>query len=170
MRPIVIHAVVSGLALSVVLGALLLAALRANAEIMLNDYPPDIKAKWGPMTVHTRRQRWFAAGLFLVAILAVVAWSLQTLPPVAARQLTFASAFAYFAIMFGIFNAFDWLVIDCGLVYYQPRFMVLPGTEGMAGYRDYRFHFRGFLIGIPVVLLASALAAAVVPALLRARS
>ena len=168
MRPLVTHAVVSGLALSVVLGALLLAVIRANAEIMLNDYPPDIKAKWGPMTVRTKRQRWLAGGTFLVAILAIVAWSLQTLPAFAARELTFASAFAHFAIMFGIFNAFDWLVIDCGLVYYQPRFVILPGTEGMAGYRDYRFHFRGFLIGIPVVLLASALAAAVVSTLLHA--
>jgi hypothetical protein len=26
--------------------------------------------------------------------------------------------------------------------------MVLPGTEGMAGYRDYRFHFIGFLKGL----------------------
>jgi hypothetical protein len=26
--------------------------------------------------------------------------------------------------------------------------MVLPGTEGMAGYRDYRFHFVGFLKGL----------------------
>jgi hypothetical protein len=26
--------------------------------------------------------------------------------------------------------------------------MVLPGTEGMAGYRDYRFHFLGFLKGL----------------------
>lgn len=109
-------------------------------------------------------------GGFLVAILAIVAWSLRTLPAFAPRELTFASAFARCAIMFGIVNASGWLAIDCGLVYCQPRFVVLPGTEGMAGYRDYRFHFRGFLIGIPVVLLASALAAAVVSLLLRARS
>lgn len=168
MRPIVTHAVVSGLVLSVALGALLLAILRANAEILLNDYPPDVKAKWGPMTSRTKRQRWIAAGMFLIAILAIVAWSLRTLPAFLARELTFTSAFAHFAIMFGTVNAFDWLVIDCGLVYWQPGFVVLPGTEGLNGYRDYRFHFRGFLIGIPVVLLGSALAASVVYVLLRA--
>lgn len=169
MLSIITHALVSGLALSVTLGALLLAVLRANAEIMLNDYPPDIKAKWGPMTARTRRQRWLAAAVFLLAILAIVAWSLETLPAFATRDLTFPSAFAYFAIMFGTFNVFDWLVIDCGLIYWQPQFAVLPGTEGMAGYRDYRFHFRGFLIGIPVILLASAFAAALL-SLLRAGS
>ena len=164
MQPIVTHALVSGLALSVALGALLLAVLRANAEIMLNDYPPDIRAKWGPMSPRTKRQRWIVAGIFLVAILTIVAWSLRTLPAFVARALTFPSAFTYFAIMFGTFNVFDWLVIDCGLIYWQPRFAVLPGTEGLKGYRDYRFHFRGFLVGIPVVLLGSALAAAVVSA------
>jgi hypothetical protein len=63
MRPIVTHAVVADLALSLVLGALLLAVVRANGAIMLNDYPPDIKAKWGPMTARAKRQRWLAAGV-----------------------------------------------------------------------------------------------------------
>jgi len=38
----------------------------------------------------------------------------------------------------------DWLIF-CTI---QPRRIVLPGTEGMAGYRDYRFHFIGFLKGL----------------------
>ena len=61
--------------------------------------------------------------------------------------------------MFGTFNALDCLVIDCGLVYWKPRFIVLPGTEGLAGYDDYTFHFRGLLIGFPLVLLRSAIVA-----------
>ena len=162
MQPILAHALVSGLTLSCILGLLLLVTLRINAEILLNDYPPDIRARWGPMTARAKRQRVFIACGFLIIILAVVSESLLTLPGVAVRELTFATAFAYFAVMFGTFNAFDWLVIDCALVYWQPRFAVLPGTEGMAGYRDYRFHFRGFLLGIPVVAFASALAAGVV--------
>jgi hypothetical protein len=47
--------------LNVILGALLLAVVRANAAIMLNDDPLDIKAKWGPMTARAKRQRWLAA-------------------------------------------------------------------------------------------------------------
>jgi hypothetical protein len=161
VRSIVLHALVWGLVLSVVLSGLLLAIMRANPEIMLNDFPPDIKAKWGPMTARTKRQRLVAAGILLVALLTIVAASLATLPAFTTRQLTFACAFMYFVTMFGTFNVFDWLVLDYGLVYWQPRFVVLPGTEGMAGYRNYRFHFQGFLLGIPVVLLGSALAAGV---------
>ena len=161
MWSIVAHALAFGLLLSALLVALLLAVLRTNAEIMLNDYPADIKAKWGPMTERTKRQRTVVVGIFAIVGLAVVAWSLSAVPALVGRDVTFGVAFAHFAIMFGTFNMLDWAVLDCGLVYWQPSFMVLPGTEGMAGYRSYRFHFRGFLIGIPLVLAVSAPIAAI---------
>ena len=162
MGSVAIHALSSGLVLSVSLAALLLIVLRANPEIMLNDYPPDVKAKWGPMTERSRRQRTLVIAVVLVVLLGVVAWSLKALPRVDAGDVSFRVAFVHFAIMFGTFNLFDWLLLDWPLVYWQPRFMVLPGTEGLSGYSDYWFHFRGFLIGIPIVLAASALFAAVV--------
>ena len=162
MRPLIAHAFEFGLVLSAILFGLLLLILRANPEIMLNDYPADIKARWGPMTDRTKRQRVAVAAIFLVVILGVVAWSLQSLPAPVKHDVTFTSAFVHFAIMFGTFNVLDWLVLDWGLVYWQPRFMVLPGTEGMAGYKDYWFHFRGFLIGIPIILAISAVGAVIV--------
>ena len=61
----------------------------------------------------------------------------------------FLPAFVYGFIAVFVFNLFDLLVLDwllfCTI---QPRMMVLPGTQGMAGYRDYRFHFIGFLKGL----------------------
>ncbi len=162
MRAIVTHSLEYGVVLSIVLFGLLLVVLRVNPEIMLNDYPPDIRVKWGPMADRTKRQRVLVAILFLVTILSIVAWSIRSLPALTAGDVTFAIAFAHFAIMFGTFNLRDWLVLDWGLVHWQPRFVVLPGTEGMAGYGNHWFHFRGFLIGIPIVLAGSALCAAVV--------
>jgi hypothetical protein len=38
--------------------------------------------------------------------------------------------------------------------------MVLPGTQGMAGYRDYRFHFVGFLKGLGFCLFGGLVIAA----------
>jgi hypothetical protein len=162
MRPIITHALEFGLVLSGVLVGLLLLILRVNPEIMLNDYPPDIRGKWGSMTEKTKRQRVVAAGILLLAGLGVVMWSLKSLYALGASTVTFAAAFVHFAIMFGTFNVLDWLVLDWSLVYWQPRFVVLPGTEGMPGYRSYWFHFRGFLIGIPIVLTGSALCAVIV--------
>ena len=128
MWPIVTHALGFGLVLSGILFALLLVVLRANAEIMLKDYPPDIKAKWGSMSERTKRQRLAVAVIFVCALLGVVVWSLETLPAFVTRDMTFASAFAYFAIVFGTVTVLDCVVLDWGLVYWQPRFVVLPGT------------------------------------------
>jgi len=65
------------------------------------------------------------------------------------RLLYFVSAFVFSGIILLVFNLFDLLILDwlffCTI---QPRSMVLPGTEGMAAYCDYRFHFIGFLKGM----------------------
>jgi len=33
--------------------------------------------------------------------------------------------------------------------------VILPGTEGMAGYKDYGFHFKAFLRGTALCFIAS---------------
>jgi hypothetical protein len=163
MWPIVTHALEFGLVLSAVLFVALLLVLRANPEIMLKDFPPDIQAKWGPMTEHAKHQRVLVAILLLIIILGVVAGSINSLPGLAAGNVTFATALVHFLVMFGTFSLLDWLVLDwLIIVRWQPSFIVLPGTEGMAGYSNYWFHFRGFLIGIPIVVAGSALFAAIV--------
>lgn len=43
----------------------------------------------------------------------------------------------------------------------KPRFMILPGTEGMAGYSDYKFHFRKFLNGIVFTFILSGIVTAI---------
>lgn len=158
--PIVQHALLWGLILSAVLFAGVLALLRFNPEIMLQDYPPDIRAKHGPMSERTRRQRLPAGILFLVILLALVAGSLLRLPEITGGDVGFRAAFVHLATMFSLFNVLDWLVMDwLIMVRFQPRFVVLPGTEGLAGYRSYWFHFRGFLIGLPISLVAALLLA-----------
>ena len=42
---------------------------------------------------------------------------------------------------------------------WRPRVIVLPGTEGLAGYGDYGFHFRGFLKGLVFCFAAGLLTA-----------
>lgn len=55
-----------------------------------------------------------------------------------------------------VFNLFDLLVLDwLIMVRIQPKFIILPGTEGMKIYNDYSFHFRGFLKGTVLTFLTS---------------
>ncbi len=157
MPPIIVPAFGWGLVLSAVLFAVLLGVLRANPEIMLNDYPPDVRARWGPISPRSRRQRTWVALLIFALLALIVFLSTRALPRTANGRIPFVTAFVHFLVMLGTFNVLDWLALDWPLVYWRPRFLVLPGTEGMAGYSSYWFHFRGFLIGLPIITVGSAL-------------
>ena len=162
---IIRHALAYGGVLSGISCVLLLGILWINPEIMLNDYPPDIQAKHGPMSERSKRQRIPVAVLLGAAGLSIVAASFVEVRANSGGHIPFLSAFVHLFVMFFLFNLVDLLILDWPLVALLPAFVVLPGTEGLAGYRDYGFHFRGFLIGTVLILVTSILMAGVVTAL-----
>jgi hypothetical protein len=163
--PVVRHALLYGGLLSAILCVLLLGVLWLNPEIMLNDYPPDVREKHGPMSERSKRQRLPVAVAIGAVALAIVVRSFSAVRADARGDISFVTAFVHLFVMFSVFNVVDLLLLDWPLVAIGPRFMVLPGTEGLAGYKDYRFHLRGFLIGTFLILVASGLMAGVVAAL-----
>jgi hypothetical protein len=141
-------ALVYGLVLSAALTILMIISGAIALDMWVGDYPADIRQKYGPMSHRARRLRpFFATAIFAVVLVVLFLglFDLRTGLGVAA----WIPALAFGALTLLVFNLFDLLVLDwlffCTI---QPRAMVLPGTEGMAGYRDYRFHFIGFLKGL----------------------
>ena len=66
----------------------------------------------------------------------------------AAAQTSFFAVLIYVFIIGMMWNAIDLLVMDWLLVCsITPKIVVIEGTEGCKGYKDYMFHFKGFLIG-----------------------
>jgi len=163
--PVISHALLYGGVLSAVMVVLVLALLRINPEILLNDYPPDIQEKYGPMSERSKRQRIPAATVIGAMVLGVVVASFSAVREQGAGHISFLTAFVHLFVMFSVFNVVDLLLLDWLLVAIGPRWVVLPGTEGSAGYKDYWFHFRGFLIGTALILAASGLMAVVIAAL-----
>jgi len=150
------HGFVYGLVLSVIFTIVLLGAVFVNTEIMLNDYPPDVKKAYGAeKNPKTRGQKRVFSLLFLAALFGVLCYSMVDLGRT--TELNFLNLFTLIFVEVFTFNLWDLLVIDW-LIFntIQPKFIFLAGTEGMAGYKDYFFHFKGFLIGI-VFSLVSAL-------------
>jgi hypothetical protein len=163
--PIISHALTYGVILSAVLFTLFLGLVRINPEIMLKDYPPDVQAKYGPMSDRSKRQRIPVAIVFLVVLLGIVIQSLIGVRTNTGDDIPFQVAFLHLFVMFSLFNLLDWLVLDWLIVVtIRPRFLIIPGTEGLAGYADYGFHFRGFLIGSVITFFSSLLVAGVVAA------
>ncbi len=128
---------------------------RINAEMLLNDYPPDIRAKFGPMSSETRITAKIASMPLLVLLLSVIVAALVQLRQTTG-ELTFINTFIVVLLIFQVWNLLDLLVLDWFiLMTLRPHFMILPGTEGLAGYQDYRFHFRKFINGMVLTMVLS---------------
>lgn len=152
------HSLIYGLILTALLMVIMLASLAWNPAIWAGDYPPDIKARFGPLDARTQRQRWIVAAPFFLLLIGVPTAAVLALPAAGVSLSFMTVAACAFGVVF-VFNLFDLLVLDWLLfVTWQPRWIVLPGTAGMAGYRDYGFHFRGFLIGLTLCAFAGLVA------------
>jgi hypothetical protein len=165
LASILYHSIFYGLLLSVGLSLLIFASLHINAEMWLQDYPPDVRAKFGPMSATAKRQRAWLAVPFFLYLLGVLTFSILRLAPLLGA-LTYTAVFVHTFVVLFTFNLFDLLIVDwLILLTWRPQFMILPGTEGMAGYTDYRFHFLGFLKGTAGIVVASLVIATLVVAL-----
>ena len=85
---------------------------------------------------------------FLLVLLAFPIYATFTFQSQGNGEAGFSNLWLY---AFGIaiaFNLWDWLVLDwlifCTIT---PKQFIIPGSEGHPAYKDYAFHFRGFLIG-----------------------
>jgi hypothetical protein len=132
-----------------------------NPRLMLQDYPPAIQAAVPPRSAEEKRLATWLGMPFLIILLFFPIYAtfiFQTRSSAGFLQLwlyAFGIAFA--------FNLWDWLVLDwlvfCTLT---PRWFVIPGSEGHPAYKDYGFHFRGFVIGTAFSAVAGLIAAGIV--------
>lgn len=115
---------------------------------MLHDYPEDIKkaaALPEPTEEQNRNAKLFeVVGSFVIFVLLIVFGIVQF----SGERVSFLSVFGFVFIIAMFWNVVDLLIMDwliiCSIT---PRWVVIEGTEGCKGYKDYMFHFKGFLIG-----------------------
>ncbi len=142
--------------LNVLLSGILLTAVAINPEMMVQDYPPDIREKSGPKSDKAKRQSILLTISFFFVIIGLVVRSNQTLKRENGGTLSFKAATANSYLLFLAFWLFDLTILDW-LIFVKntPDFFVLPGTEGMAGYDDYLFHLTTALPALPLMLIPS---------------
>jgi len=153
---VVVYGAIASLLLSAVLPIMGL----VNPRLMLQDYPKDIQAAVPPKTDQEKRQTLYWSLPFWVILLGF---------PVAAAlsaKATHQGFLEIFLSAFGVIflsNLVDWLILDWLIICtITPKFVVLPGTEGMAGYKNYAMHFRGFLIGTALSVVVGLIIAGIV--------
>ena len=64
------------------------------------------------------------------------------------EKTTFLNMLGFIFIIVMMWNVIDLVLMDCLIVCtITPKWVVIEGTEGCKGYKDYMFHFKGFMIG-----------------------
>ncbi|NME98917.1 nitroreductase [Aneurinibacillus aneurinilyticus] len=133
-----------GTILSFVFLAILLVSLYYNPRIWLLDYPKDIQKVAEARTKKENRQ-FYVIGTIIMSLIAV---PFITSIYFEGNEITFLKAFLHLYIVFFMVSLADLIILDW-LIFclITPNFIIIPGTKGAKGYKDYLFHFIGFLKG-----------------------
>ena len=157
------NGVVYGTVLSLFMSVAFLGIAYLNPEIWLGDYPPDIRERYGPMSIKARRQRMLAGIPVVSFLLGTIVFSTVRLAQGDGGDSAFFAVLLGTFLMLLVFNVVDLVILDWLIfVTIRPRMIVLSGTEGMEGYHDYGFHFRAFLKGVVGSFAASLVVAGIV--------
>lgn len=143
MSDVLGSSVLHGLALGAVMTVVTVASLRQNPLIWLDDAPPDVRKRFGPIDARTRREKRTWGIVVAVALVATFAHLVAGVHHLG----TFATFVAAY-VAFQTFNLYDALVIDVPLVVLRPHWAFPDGAADAPSYRDARWHVRNWLVGV----------------------
>jgi hypothetical protein len=148
---------IDGTILSLLMSVIVFGSLIYNPRLWLQDYPAEIRAKVPPLTPTEKRGQRLLMIPFLLVMLGIPLYSTYLLRMENGGTISFLSAYLNIFFVLNFFNLFDAVVIDAlVLAGLQPKFVTLPGTEGMEHlYRDWGMHLKNYLKGIVVVAALS---------------
>lgn len=147
MTPI-LSALLEGLVWSALWVAMLMPMFFRFPWLLVHDYPEDArKAVRLPEPTPAQRRNGILFTVFGYVIL-LGTLTAAGLVHYGSGPVLFGVVFLHLWIICMTWNVVDLLVLDW-LVFctITPKSFILPGTEGCKGYKDYRFHFIGFLKG-----------------------
>jgi hypothetical protein len=138
---------IDGILMNVLISIVIYGSIGVNPLLWISDYPPDIQAAVGSVDVPIG-QKLVAVALSLCIVVGVPLYSNAKLRWRNDGELSFPVAFIHSALLLFFFAVWDLLILDWLIfVTIQPNFIVIPGTEGLAGYKDYWFHFEVSFLG-----------------------
>ena len=132
----------------------------SKPRLFLNkeDIPADILAAVPPKTEDEKSQAIFAVIPLMLLLTAGTLYSTYTFYE--QSNANFVILFVHALIILVVISGsdlviMDWLILNT----WTPKWVIFPGTEGFAGYKDYGFHGRAHLKAIPLLLLGAGISA-----------
>jgi len=135
---------------------------------MLHDYPKDIQTAATiekPTRAQEQAAKRFGAGGGLVIFCVLLLFGLFRFH---SEQASFLQVLKFIFIIAMTWNVVDLLIMDWLIVCtITPKWVVIKGTEKCKGYKDYFFHFKGFLLGCVYTMIMALLFSGIDYAILR---
>ncbi|NMM61878.1 hypothetical protein HBE96_04080 [Clostridium sp. P21] len=150
------QALLEGLIWSILWIALLIPMFFHFPWLLVHDYPEDARkaARLSEVTPAQHRN----GKLFTIVSYVILFGTLMSagLLHYGGHQASFGAVFLHLWIICMMWNVVDLLILDwlifCTIT---PKCFILPGTEGCKGYKDYKFHFIGFIRGCGYMTLCA---------------
>lgn len=151
--------IIEFLVLFLIFTLMVVPAMLKNPLSMVHDYPLDIYSKAQEMGLvkesqNRKSMRFLIKRIIAMAIMGIL-FGLVVHHFNGADSFIKGAGYAY--LLWTAANWYDCFVIDW-LWFCHSKRVVIPGTEGMKGYKDYWFHakgsLKGMLLGVPAALVA----------------
>jgi hypothetical protein len=148
-----------GFLLSLGASIVIIGSLVVNPRIWLKDAPQVVKDKVPPLSADERRQANIAALLAMVLLFGILAYATAN---VMGAGASLVGVFVHIYLVFAIFNLVDLVLIDYLLIMVlKPSFILVPGVTMDELQQPFSYHFNGFLKGLVIGGVVSALVTAV---------
>ncbi|OWT50090.1 nitroreductase [Bacillus sp. K2I17] len=150
-----------GVIMSIVLSVMILGSLYYNPRLSLTEYPKDIQKVVFPKSIHEKKQTIYFNIAYNAILFGTPVVSTYILHK--HEKLLYVDAYLHTFGILMIFNLVDLFIIDWLIFcWITPRFVVIPSTEGMKEYKDYKFHLRGAIVGTKFLAIVSLFLAGIV--------
>jgi hypothetical protein len=138
--------------------ALMIAFFKPRLFLNEKDIPADILAAVPPKTESEKRLAvWTSIPLFVVLIGGTL---YSTFTFYQQSRAGFIPLFLHALIILVMISVSDLVLLDWLLLNtWTPKWVIYPGTEGFAGYKDYGFHGRAHLKAAPLLLFGAVISA-----------
>lgn len=159
---VITQALIAAGILSIIFTAAVLATVAYNPRLWIGDAPKAMQEAIEPLTRREKRDRMIFALPFFVLIFGIPLWSAWNVEA-ALGGISFGEAFLHLWIIFMVINLVDLIIIDCLIiVWWQPKWTLMPGAEHLMHLINYGYHFNAHLKGTVMMTVVSAVFALIV--------
>lgn len=139
-------ALLDGIIISIIICGWISVILKVNPRFEMKSFPLEIVNSVNKQTKSEKKGFLIMALPMLLLVMIFLIFS--TFFTYKNLNISYLVLFLHLLIVFMVWNVFDLVIFDW-LIFciINPKFMILPGTNGHPAYKDYKYHFIGFLKG-----------------------